>query len=459
MRDIFPPNNKRSIRNVTLSKEEDKKSPKEFNISSESGRKVKDFKVKSKDQKNRTKHTSSSFEKKGNDGDGSDGGKHLSEVPGNGGRKKMYLAGGALGVFALLVVGFGVSSQFAVADIDVEPIATERDINETLNAKKEPSSDELGYQLMSVNLENPLEKVVETEGSEEVEEKASGEITIYNEHDRSEQRLVENTRFESPDGLIFRIQESVTVPGMQDSEPGKLKVNVVADEAGEEYNIEPTTFTIPGFQGSARFDGFYAESSSEMQGGIKGEVPVMEDEKKEEIKEELKNKAVGELKEMVSDDVPEGFILFDSAYYIKDDLNEELEEDKVKFSLDAELLTVILKEQDLANHLYERISDNEEKTEVEVKNWDGLELSLDNDEDLSEKEKLSLTFQGNIRFFEKIDTDALASELTGVSKNDKDSVNKIMEKYPVNRAEVSITPPWVFSFPQNTENINVNINY
>jgi hypothetical protein len=90
-------------------------------------------------------------------------------------------------------------------------------------------------------------RVVAASEETDVQKKASGRIVIYNNHNSSPQRLVKNTRFETPEGLIYRINESVTVPGAKieggEKVPGSVEAEVMADIPGQKYNIGLTDFT------------------------------------------------------------------------------------------------------------------------------------------------------------------------------------------------------------------------
>lgn len=98
-------------------------------------------------------------------------------------------------------------------------------------------------------------------------DRAFGVMTIYNKQS-APQRLIKNTRFESPEGVVFRItQGSVTVPAMKDGAPGMLSVTIFADETGAKYNIQPTTFKIPGIKGTVAYDLVYGQSAQAMVGG------------------------------------------------------------------------------------------------------------------------------------------------------------------------------------------------
>jgi len=103
--------------------------------------------------------------------------------------------------------------------------------------------------------------------SSDVSQKAKGKVTIYNEYSQESQSLVATTRFLSTDGKLFRLVKGVTVPGMSGGNAGTIEADVIADQPGSEYNIESANFKIPGFEGTSKYEKFYAKSSSAMIGG------------------------------------------------------------------------------------------------------------------------------------------------------------------------------------------------
>lgn len=112
-----------------------------------------------------------------------------------------------------------------------------------------------------------------------VEQKATGKITIYNAYGSSSQLLVKGTRFTTPDGKVFRLDANVTVPGAKVSggklTPSSIAATVAADKPGPDYNVGPVSrFRIPGFQNTPKYEGFYAESKDPMTGGFIGNVAV-----------------------------------------------------------------------------------------------------------------------------------------------------------------------------------------
>ncbi|MCW1888341.1 MAG: hypothetical protein KIH67_002195 [Candidatus Moranbacteria bacterium] len=133
-----------------------------------------------------------------------------------------------------------------------------------------------------------------TDSSSSTTEKARGMVVIYNDYSSDSQSLVATTRLESPDGKIFRLVKSVTIPG-KTSSPGAIEVEVVADQAGENSNIEPTTFTIPGFKGSDKFDKFSGKSLKAMTGGGSGGSEIKSIARADLDKAELEAKAQAEV--------------------------------------------------------------------------------------------------------------------------------------------------------------------
>ena len=436
MRDIFPPNNKRSIRNVTPPRTEDSKTE----GTSPFHEKIRDVKTPSENEEKVFKKVSY--------GPGSD-------RP-NGGKKKWlwWISGFVLFFTVLLVIGFGISSQFATAKIVLKPKSLESDVDMSITAKRSPSSGELGFEVMSVYLNQPKETPIEISGSREVEERAGGMITIYNEFNTSEQILVENTRFESPEGYIFRIRESVTVPGMSGSEPGTLRVQVFADEPGENYNISPTRFTIPGFHGSPRFAGFYARSESPMEGGFVGTVPIIEEDDLEDARNKLREGLKEELLTMVNINVPDGFVLLEGAYSIKESF-ETKESEEASLVLNAHLIGAVFKKEDLARYLFKKVS--EEDGAVEIDSWDDLNFIFE--KEISEDdEELPFSVSGNVLFFHKIDKEKLVSDITGISRNDSQKIEEILNEYPTEGStKVIISPSWTLSIPSDPDRIDVEI--
>jgi len=157
-------------------------------------------------------------------------------------------------------------------------------------------------------------------------QKAHGIITIYNEFSASPQPLVATTRFETSDGKIFRLVSGVTVPGMEkvglETKPGAIEAKVMADESGEQYNIEATSFTIPGFKSSGgdKYTKIYAKSSKPMVGGGQESqaVKVLSDEDIEVAKKKVMQELEPVVRQKLKESIGEEHIILDEAVNVDD---------------------------------------------------------------------------------------------------------------------------------------------
>jgi hypothetical protein len=177
------------------------------------------------------------------------------------------------GISILSLLGVGLFLFLPKAEIHAVPHKALHDSDLQFDGRV--SGDMSGDNGISVRLVEKEETVsfgaAATGKSGASNQKARGTAVIYNEFSSEPQSLVATTRLETPDGKLFRLVEGVTVPGMTDvsgkKEPGAIEADVIADQVGAEYNIEPTTFTIPGFKGGPKYAKFSAKSMKSMSGG------------------------------------------------------------------------------------------------------------------------------------------------------------------------------------------------
>jgi hypothetical protein len=102
----------------------------------------------------------------------------------------------------------------------------------------------------------------EPTGDEQVPGIARGMITIVNDSNTA-QPLVATTRFLSPDEILFRLEDGVTVPAN-----GEVEAEVYADVEGKTGDVGPTDFTIPGLN-ATRQTQVYGKTNESMTGGLR----------------------------------------------------------------------------------------------------------------------------------------------------------------------------------------------
>ena len=144
---------------------------------------------------------------------------------------------------------------------------------DTTVSKLDATNDIVPAEVFTAN--KNLTKLYPATGKKDVSVKATGVVTIYNAYSSSPQTLVATTRFQTPDGKIFRIVNSVIVPGAQISSgkitAASIDAPVVADQPGPNYNVPATPrLSIPGFKGSPKYDAFYGELKAATSGGFVG---------------------------------------------------------------------------------------------------------------------------------------------------------------------------------------------
>lgn len=172
------------------------------------------------------------------------------------------------------------------------------------------------------------EEVAETfsaTGSKNVSnKKAKGKITIYNEFSTSSQPLVATTRFLSEDQKIFRLVQGVTIPGTTkvgaETKPGVAEAEVIADEAGDSFNISATSFTIPGFKnsGNDKYAKIYAKSTEAMSGGGNSDetVRVVTEKDISGAKDKISLEITDAVKQKIKDSAVSGTIILDDSISI-----------------------------------------------------------------------------------------------------------------------------------------------
>lgn len=301
---------------------------------------------------------------------------------------------------------------------------------------------------------------VEATGEEEVVEKATGRITIVNEYSEEDQRLLKNTRFESPEGLIFRIPDSVVVPGLtRDASgnvvPGTLEAEVLADQPGAEYNIGPARFSVPGFEGMPQYASFYATSKNAMVGGFDGIKKIVsaedrnraERELRAEIKEQLTAKAQALKTET-------RLALTDDSLTLYETLEEQSEGDTVTLGMRGTTKVVSIGVDDLAYVLAQAdLNSFTEGDRVRITNLDELRMRVFAKTGDSAGTAVRIAVEGDATFEWLLDETAFLRALGGIQK---DELSKTVESFKaITKADAKIRPIWKRTFSENPDKISI----
>ncbi|MBI2669649.1 MAG: hypothetical protein HYX20_00660 [Candidatus Yanofskybacteria bacterium] len=294
-------------------------------------------------------------------------------------------------------------------------------------------------------------------GQKNVIQKSSGQITIYNKS-FTEQRLVATTRFKSPEGLIFRIPQSIIVPAASKVgdtiKEGSASSIIYADKAGTEYNIGLTTFTIPGFEGSPKYDQFYAKSMAPMSGGIIGPSQVVTEEDFAKAQEELSDKLKEKILRSLKDQAGELKIL--DSITIKIDLpatNVKTGEaaQTLKITIEGTADTLAFRETDILELISNYVS---KKGDLELLEKD-LAVNYLNPQTGADGQNLVFEISVTGRAAVRIDQEKVLKDIRGMKENAIRNYLKNMKE--VESARVSLSPFWVKSIPKDQTKIKISV--
>jgi hypothetical protein len=310
---------------------------------------------------------------------------------------------------------------------------------------------------------------------------AAGEIIVFNKQG-AEQVLIASTRFQSSEGIVFRISEDVTVPAGSEVSPGQIKVHVVADSVdaggspvGARGNLDPTHFILPGLKEDKQ-SLVYGESLEPMSGGTSnGEAFVEEDDleaARSELEEKLKDAALDALRQKAAEQSSAGPVtlrLLEDSDAIKYGtavielplslVGQSMEQFEVKGSLnisgvayDSSALDEILRQEVILAETPGKqvIKINEDSASITL-----LEADLDRS-----YYKFTAEMQGIEEF--EIDPDLEGGlELSErikehvAGRSVEEALTYIQNLPEVNRVEIHMWPRWAPKIPSLPENIRV----
>lgn len=370
-------------------------------------------------------------------------------------------------VFVIFFILFlWMSSAFSSVVVKITTISEDIALDDTFVAVSSKDAVEDAVSFKTMKLEESESVAIIASGTKRVSQKASGEIIIYNNFSTSPQTLIANTRFESPDGKIFKIDRRVVVPGrttvLGKSVPGSLTVTVYAAEAGAEYNIKATDFTLPGLKGGARYTSVYARGKGDMSGGLVGDLKIVSPDDVSIAKKKLEDSISKKLRQNITEQVPPDYIAYDDASFFTfedntKDIGSEWEGDKVYLKMKGTAETFIFNRNELASIITKSKLESLNNYDVHSNDLDSLSFKILAKDSISPSttKMFSLRLTGGVKIIWNIDTEGFKQDLLGVKK---ESYQEIFKKYPtIEKAETVFKPSWSRSFPENVDRINIEL--
>ena len=400
---------------------------------------------------------------------------------------------GLVGIsFAILLIIIYIALPGATIIMTPAASVLEKSVNITL-ADYQQNKAELdtnpNHMIASYEVETTINKTLThySTGKKISEQAAnsSGKITIINTSN-AEWPLVAQTRFQTDEGIVFRIVDAITVPAANNDGLGKIEAYVVADQlnvngliVGEQGNIEASSFFLPGLREGSRST-LYAESYEAMTGGVTDYISYITKEDieaaKARLNDELNKSATEELQAVVDQktEMEEGEVNYellegDNAVEIANvsydllsglegleiiefDISGSVYVSGIYYDRDA-MLTILTNELMLKKSPQkELLRINEESTTYRIFEWD----------DTYGKIKLTANIKGIEQYNIDEDTENGAKLLEKIKNHivgkDIDSAKLYIQNLQqINKAEVEIWPMWSPTIPNITDNIEFEI--
>ncbi len=368
-------------------------------------------------------------------------------------------------VVAVLVLLIVAAVVFSGATVTIEPrqknIAVDIEVvaRSSISTSEGIGISELTYETIAVGGVKTI--YLQATGESKVEKKASGTIVIYNNYSSAPQRLVKNTRFETPAGLMYRIDKSIVVPGtrMENGKTvaGSVEATVFADLPGPNYNVGLTDFTVPGFKGTPRYENFYARSKTAMTGGFIGNVPTAPEDKMNEAYASAEAELKQELAQKIGGQKPDTFVWYPSAVLFESvrQIPTAAAGSMIALSINATSTAVVFSKSILSRYIAEHSMTDYDKEPVLIDKLDDLIFTPRFSAGASVGDSIPFSLKGNANVVWQFDATKLKSDLAGKSKKDISSV--IATYRGVARTSVVIRPFWKSQFPDNPNKIKINI--
>lgn len=289
-----------------------------------------------------------------------------------------------------------------------------------------------------------------SEGSQAVEAKAGGTVTITNAG-TSAQALVATTRLLSDTGVLFRIDKAVNVPAN-----GKVEAIVHADLPGKGGEIDPAKFTVPGLNANAQ-KLITGASSNPMVGGVVYVRSLTEKDITDAVaalSDDLLKQAEAEFAQGL-DLALNGISLKSSVVDQKTDVPVGTQTGSFTLTLSLDV-TGVYYQGDLvktyAQNLFQkRISEGYEATKVNV---DGMQVKVEAADAKTGEARISIYLDGTARL--SLESSALSKDRF-VGRSPNEVLTLLRSNDGVREVTVSFTPFWLKRVPTLKDHIKIEI--
>jgi hypothetical protein len=368
-----------------------------------------------------------------------------------------------LGACAVVFLGvWGVGRVFGSATAILDFKKTEWQFDDAMSATKTATKYDSALKVLPAEVfteSRNLTQLFPASNHANVSTKAKGKILVFNAYSSSPQALVATTRFVTPDGKVFRLDNQITVPGagIKDGKitPASIEAWVTAELPGVAYNVGPVDkLTIPGFKGTPKYEGFYGQLAGKIEGGFVGEKAVPSDDDikkaKERVTEVLKNSLASNVLRGRADEFE---ILPDASDFtiVKLTVNPATDE-KGNFSIFGEARTraIAFRKADIRVMLEELATGGNDTLTLQNTTIEYANLKPD-----FAKGELKLRVKASGTRTARFNPDAFRQMVAGKRIGDARAI--IADLPELSSANISLSPFWIGSVPKDPGKVKVTV--
>lgn len=356
----------------------------------------------------------------------------------------------------VLVIGVSIGALFYFSSTKVE--VTPNTVSVAVKNPFTMTTDTSSQPFQIITAQKIASQSVKSSGTKTVTSFASGTITLYNTQSKA-QKLITNTRFATTAGLIFRIHEAVTIPAGTAAKPGSTTIKVYADKVGDAYNVDATSFTIPGFAGTTQAAQVYARSSTAMTGGASGTVPVVDVTVESQAKSALMSALAPDLAASLEAQIPSGFILLPGAATTTYQALASMPSSttgQVDVKVQGTITAVVFQNMSLAKAIAESVGGLGYQGEpITLTSATGLTLVATEGIPESSATSFSFSLSGTASLIYTVDPTRIAAAVSGKTRS---AAEVALSSYPeIKRAIIILRPFWRQTFPQDPSSISVSV--
>jgi len=302
------------------------------------------------------------------------------------------------------------------------------------------------------------EKTVEVKGKKVVGEKATGEVTIYNQSNKIKS-LLKGTKIKGRNNLNFILTENISIAS-QSSEftgedfvykSGKTKVRVEAMDIGPQYNMSVNADLV--IEGSD----LLVKNLTSFSGGTSREIQAVSKEDKDNLQKSLTNELINKAREEIASSLSPQNHLLESSLQIKSKIL------RFDHEINDEVPSLSLETKAVVSYLYFRKSDLDSLIEKNISSLllgDLQKNPVENSNSITIKDKNKNLYSVLIKrtYYPIINNEEISQNLR--AKNYIRAKDYLRNISSVSGYEVKISPQ-IFTkfqyFPLRKENINIVI--